>query len=505
LFHFVKGEVKSFAGKVRETLTIEDKENLVKDGAKAGLSMTFHEEQRKGTWADSEAERLIKAVLKYAKQQGRPSFPPWILKDGHSHVKLLDAMKREFRLMRILWSTVYDQVAAVDEINMSTLRLRLRLEDEPYPTKAVLASMKPKHKAVGNDEEAEEDGSRTLAIRVNDKYETIYILEPHEMSSQRLKLVSEKTIAEHEFVKNHGQLLYLENLKTSKAGVAGNEYPEPCPVCQNPLGAEWNMLQCGHSYCIECLRRLIQEFTVRGTSNRAGRSVRCAICRNLTLHSEVSYVKTKVDSKDESSEDEVYKPVKGSLSTKIEAVVKTLVKIQTQDPSSKSLVFSTWNGVLDILGEALDHNDIKYAALQSKQVKFHRNLQKFKNREDVNVLLLPLKSGANGLNLIEASHVLLVEPILNPAEELQAIGRVHRIGQTKATVVHRFVVQRSMEERIHSMMKSHRQEECERASHCTEENTLTFQDLKSLFVKQNKKDIGEGIEFQFRPMLQDEI
>ncbi len=32
------------------------------------------------------------------------------------------------------------------------------------------------------------------------------------------------------------------------------------------------------------------------------------------------------------------------------------------------------------------------------------------------VLLLPVSRGANGLNLVEANHVLLVEPILNPAQ-----------------------------------------------------------------------------------------
>lgn len=52
------------------------------------------------------------------------------------------------------------------------------------------------------------------------------------------------------------------------------------------------------------------------------------------------------------------------------------------------------------------------------------------------VLLLLVKQGANGLNLTEAQHVLLVEPLLDPAVEAQAIGRVDRIGQVCALCVY---------------------------------------------------------------------
>ena len=68
--------------------------------------------------------------------------------------------------------------------------------------------------------------------------------------------------------------------------------------------------------------------------------------------------------------------------SQVEAVIKCLVKIRSDDEDAKSLVFSTWPDVLDILAAALDENDIAYASLHNNaattQNKFKRNIQRFK-------------------------------------------------------------------------------------------------------------------------------
>jgi E3 ubiquitin-protein ligase SHPRH len=85
---------------------------------------------------------------------------------------------------------------------------------------------------------------------------------------------------------------------------------------------------------------------------------------------------------------------------------------------------------LNLLSLGLTENNVNHALLLNKRT-FHENLKEFKTSVDVNVLLIPMASGSYGLNITEATNVLFVEPSLNIAREIQAISRVHRLGQTR--------------------------------------------------------------------------
>ena len=69
------------------------------------------------------------------------------------------------------------------------------------------------------------------------------------------------------------------------------------------------------------------------------------------------------------------------------------------------------------------------------------------------MLLLLLRRGCNGLNLTEAQHVILLEPVLDPGAEAQAMKRVDRIGQTRPTCVHRFMLAGTVEENVHEFSR----------------------------------------------------
>eukprot|EP00549_Striatella_unipunctata_P023909 CAMPEP_0118712258 /NCGR_PEP_ID=MMETSP0800-20121206/24670_1 /TAXON_ID=210618 ORGANISM="Striatella unipunctata, Strain CCMP2910" /NCGR_SAMPLE_ID=MMETSP0800 /ASSEMBLY_ACC=CAM_ASM_000638 /LENGTH=144 /DNA_ID=CAMNT_0006617197 /DNA_START=1 /DNA_END=435 /DNA_ORIENTATION=- len=80
----------------------------------------------------------------------------------------------------------------------------------------------------------------------------------------------------------------------------------------------------------------------------------------------------------------------------------------------------------------------------------HFSQQKvMKDQKRGSVMLLSMRAGGVGMNLVAASSVFIADPWWNGAMEAQCINRIHRIGQKAPLVrVRKFIVHESVEEKI---------------------------------------------------------
>ncbi|CAD6913039.1 unnamed protein product, partial [Tilletia laevis] len=64
------------------------------------------------------------------------------------------------------------------------------------------------------------------------------------------------------------------------------------------------------------------------------------------------------------------------------------------------------------------------------------------------VLLISLRAGGFGLNLVSACRAYLIDPYWNPAVENQGLDRIYRLGQRRPVVLTRFIMKKSIEENM---------------------------------------------------------
>lgn len=141
---------------------------------------------------------------------------------------------------------------------------------------------------------------------------------------------------------------------------------------------------------------------------------------------------------------------KGS-SGKFDSIIETIETIIEEQ--HKVLVFSSFVGHLNLLASYFSANQIPYAMLTGATTNREAEINRFKKKSGPSVFLISLKAGGVGLNLAEASYVLLIDPWWNPAAELQAIGRSHRIGQKSKVFVYRFITMHTLEEKIKKLQE----------------------------------------------------
>jgi superfamily II DNA or RNA helicase len=81
-----------------------------------------------------------------------------------------------------------------------------------------------------------------------------------------------------------------------------------------------------------------------------------------------------------------------------------------------------------------------------------KRVEQFQHEEGPPFFILSLKAGGTGLNLTQASHVIHFDRWWNPAVENQATDRAFRIGQKRNVLVHKFICQGTVEEKIDALI-----------------------------------------------------
>ncbi|XVF44603.1 hypothetical protein PTKIN_Ptkin02bG0137500 [Pterospermum kingtungense] len=119
----------------------------------------------------------------------------------------------------------------------------------------------------------------------------------------------------------------------------------------------------------------------------------------------------------------------------------------------KAIVFSQWTSMLDLVEHSLHNHSINYRRLDGTMslAARDRNVKDFNTDPEVTVMLMSLKAGNLGLNMVAACHVILLDLWWNPTTEDQAIDRAHRIGQTRPVTVTRITIKDTVEDRILSL------------------------------------------------------
>uniref|UniRef100_A0A8C8XJJ1 Transcription termination factor 2 n=1 Tax=Panthera leo TaxID=9689 RepID=A0A8C8XJJ1_PANLE len=137
-------------------------------------------------------------------------------------------------------------------------------------------------------------------------------------------------------------------------------------------------------------------------------------------------------------------------SSKISSLLVELEAIRGNGGSQKSVIVSQWTSMLHVVALHLKRHGLTYATIDGSVSPKQRMdlVEAFNSSRGPQVMLISLSAGGVGLNLIGGNHLFLLDMHWNPSLEDQACDRIYRVGQQKDVVVHKFICEGTVEEKI---------------------------------------------------------
>lgn len=201
-------------------------------------------------------------------------------------------------------------------------------------------------------------------------------------------------------VANHPDLL----LKKKAAEGSQNVYV--CNICDEPA-EDAVRSRCHHEFCRACVKDFMDTCEASGTDADCPR---CHIA--LSIDFEQPELEQDEDSVKKTSIINRIKMENWTSSTKIEMLVYDLYKLRSKKQTLKSIVFSQFTSMLQLIEWRLRRAGFNTVMLDGSMTPAMRqkSIEHFMTNPDVEVFLVSLKAGGVALNLTEASRVFIVDP-----------------------------------------------------------------------------------------------
>ncbi|KIV95316.1 hypothetical protein PV10_02986 [Exophiala mesophila] len=238
-------------------------------------------------------------------------------------------------------------------------------------------------------------------------------------------------------VANHPDLILRKNAQ-------GGQNVLVCCICDEPA-EEAIRSRCRHEFCRQCAKSYVQSFSGGGGD---------ADCPRCHIPLAIDWDQPEIEQDEENvKKSSIINRIKmedWTSSTKIEMLVYDLYKLRSKKQTHKSIVFSQFTSMLQLVQWRLQKSGFSTVLLDGSMSPAQRqkSIDYFMNNVDVEVFLVSLKAGGVALNLTEASRVYIVDPWWNPAAEWQSADRCHRIGQRRPCVITRLCIEDSVESRM---------------------------------------------------------
>jgi SNF2 family DNA or RNA helicase len=284
--------------------------------------------------------------------------------------------------------------------------------------KTLMKRIKNLHKTLIDDKETMKKLLRSNVM--------VYIL--------RLKQCCDSPMLILESMKRLKNVNTIENaIETLKFFNESKNQEEECPICYDTV-ANYIAKPCGHKCCGDCWDRM---------SNL--NITNCPKCRS-EIREIININETETDSENETK-------ITYIESTKIDYLLDLTNKIVKK--GEKIIIVSQWVSMLNIIRNAFNEANIKFISLQGDiQIKERsKYIKQFETDTKTKVCFISLMSSAEGINLVAANHLVLVDSWWNESKMIQVADRIHRIGQKRQVNIYNLQVENTIEQQIEKLVK----------------------------------------------------